>query len=382
MAVRAERIQSRIEQLRQREISCEHDPWDPFMTADLSDEPILTSIEVTATYQCNLRCEHCAVGEELTAKDERTLDLDTLFRRLDEVDTLVTFSLTGGEPAASARVVEEVTAPLLAYAKSRGLRTQVNTNLTLPYHRYEAFVDLVDVVHISYNYPDPEEFGRIAYAYSEHVPSRPEALLERLDENTRLLAERGVFVSAETILTHGTIPQIDRIHQKIAELGCRRHEIHPLYPSDFAASMSTPSLEEIAQGVDRLLDAGDPDVWILFGTFPFFACSPDPMHRELYQKAHARPNTTVRNDPDGRCRLNVSSMTGDVFIQDFADGGPIGNIKDDSFQTLWQRWLQSENAWKIHCRCPIARCLGPNLIVAESYFPDVDWTKRQALVTV
>jgi len=203
-----------------------------------------------------------------------------------------------------------------------------------------------------------------------------------MDANIRALAEAGCFVSAETILTHATLPRIHEIHARIAELGCRRHEIHPLYPSDFAARMRLASLEELAAGVRRLLEHRDPNVWILFGTFPFFACSPDPEHRELWRYVISQPNTTIRNDPDGRNRLNVSSLTGEVLLQDFADLGPLGNIEEESFLDIWERWLSSERAARLHCACPQARCLGPNLIVADVYFPGVSWRGRRALVGV
>ena len=213
-------LRRRIAALREEAIGPAHDPWDPYLTVGLAEKALLTSIEVTVTNTCNLRCEHCAVGDLLTDEEERLISLDELMARIDEVDTLLTFSVTGGEPAASQRLVDEVTRPLSQYAKSRGLRTQVNTNLTLPLERYESFVEWVDVLHISYNYPEPSEFARVAYAYADRTPRDPEMLLRRMDANIRALASAGVFVSAETILTHATLPRIDEIHARIAELGC------------------------------------------------------------------------------------------------------------------------------------------------------------------
>ena len=373
-------LADRIEFLKKTPISPEHDPWDPYVTGAWNGVPLLTSIEVTVTNTCNLRCEHCAVGNLLTYHEDRYITIDRIIERLDEVETLVTFSLTGGEPAATPRLVEEVVIPLLKYAKGRGLRTQINTNLTMPLSRYESFAEWVDVMHISYNYPDVDEFVRVAYAHARHLPERPDFAFRRLEENARALAAAGVFVSAETILTKATIPHIARIHERVRDLGCLRHEIHPLYPSDFAATMTPPTLDELETGVRTLLDARDPDLWILFGTFPFFACSPEPNHRELFARALSTPQTTVRNDPDGRNRLNVSSLTGDVLLQDFADCAPLGNINESSFGAIWQEWLRSGIRRQISCRCVKAHCLGPNLLVAQTYFPGVDWLARESLM--
>lgn len=374
------RLIRRLHELKSRELGPKYDPWDPELTWHLADRPPLTSIEVTVTNQCNLRCEHCAVGDLLTQQDVRTLPIETLRRALDAVPTLLTFSLTGGEPAAGNSTVQEWVVPLLQYAKARGLRTQVNTNLTLPLERYLQFAEWVDVLHISYNYPDPQEFARVAYAHAGYDPRRPYALLERMEQNAVHLAERGVFLSAETILTNATLPHIETIHKRVQKLGCLRHEIHPLYPSDYAASMALPSLEALANGIDTLLKHRDPELWLLFGTLPFFACSPDEAHRALIERIHNAPNTTVRNDPDGRNRLNISSLDGSVHIQDFADEGSLGSITQSSLQEIWQQWLSSKTAHDIHCHCPAARCLGPNLIVAQSYYPEVDWHARTALL--
>ena len=44
-------------------------------------------------------------------------------------------------------------------------------------------------------------------------------------------------------------------------------------------------------------------------------------------------NITVRNDPDGRSRLNVNVFSGDVIVTDFGDeNGTISNIKMISSQ--------------------------------------------------
>jgi hypothetical protein len=46
-----------------------------------------------------------------------------------------------------------------------------------------------------------------------------------------------------------------------------------MYPSDFDSNLETLSLEEIRVALHHLLDIRDEDVWMLFGTLPFYACS-------------------------------------------------------------------------------------------------------------
>ncbi|MPZ04579.1 radical SAM/CxCxxxxC motif protein YfkAB, partial [Micrococcus luteus] len=82
-----------------RHISPSYDPWDPITSLREHGRHVLTSVEMTVTHLCNMRCEHCAVGDMLVMKEAPMLPLDTMLRRLDEVEHLQTISLTGGEPA-------------------------------------------------------------------------------------------------------------------------------------------------------------------------------------------------------------------------------------------------------------------------------------------
>lgn len=370
-----------LERLRAEPISPRHDPWDPYVTRPYVDGPVLTSIEISVTNLCNLRCEHCAVGDVLTDREPDPLPLDLFRRRLDELPDLLTFSVTGGEPSADRKRLESFILPLLRYAKERGLRTQVNTNLTYDLDRYRALAEWTDVLHISFNYLGPEDFARVTYAKHRRQPPLEAAkrLYDRMVGNAAALAAEGVFVSAESLMSKWTLPHLPEIHRAIAEMGCRRHEVHPLYLSDFAADMSLPRLEAVYDGVQRLLDAQADGVWILFGTFPFFACDPHRPYRELAERARTSPNVTVRNDPDGRCRLNIDGMTGAVRVSDFTSLPPLGNVLEESVSAAWERWLASPHAGRLLCHCPSVRCLGPNLMVAETYHAGVDFSRRQAL---
>src|SRR5690606_23684521 len=113
-------------------------------------------------------------------------------------------------------------------------------------------------------------------------------------------------------------------------------------------------------------------VWILFGTFPFFPCSPEPSHRALWRRVQMTPNTTIRNDPDGRSRLNVDGMTGRIRVTDFGNPAPLGSILDGvTLPEAFARYQEDLSYKPYRCVCPEAGCLGPNGIVARTYFQDV-----------
>ncbi|ENH96319.1 hypothetical protein J416_11497, partial [Gracilibacillus halophilus YIM-C55.5] len=356
-----------------------------YMDVEEFGQMTLTNIEFTTTHLCNMRCAHCAVGYTLRDKDPEALPFDLLKKRLDEIPHLRTLSITGGEPMMSKKSVREYVVPLLKYAHERGIYTQINSNLTLPYARYQEIIPYLDVLHISHNWGTPEEFAETGFANMKRKPSEDnrKKYFERMVENSQRIAAEGVMVSAETMLNKQTFPYLEKIHDHVVEMGCVRHEIHPMYPVDFASNLQTLTLEQMQQGIERLLNHRSESMWMLFGTLPFYPCNKSEEELNLLKRLYREKNVTVRNDPDGRSRLNVNIFTGDVIVTDFGDEEEpsLGNIQDTSLHTSYDRWMESKTAQSLNCHCPAVQCLGPNILVKNTYYQGVDFTKRSANIS-
>lgn len=365
--------------MKLQKITPSYDPWEAYLDIEEYGEACLTNVEFTTTNLCNMRCEHCAVGYSLQTKDPDALPLELLLHRLDEVPTLRALSITGGEPMMSMKSVKDYVVPILKYAHERGIRTQINSNLTMPIERYELIVPYLDVLHISHNYGSVDDFVEIGFAVMDKKPSKEQrqAYFSRMVENSRYLAAKGVMISAETMLNKRTLPHLERIHDQIVEMGCSRHEVHPMYPSAFASELEVASLKEIRAGIHRLLDHRRKNMWMLFGTLPFYPCNEENEDLRLLERLHSEENVTVRNDPDGRSRLNVDIFNGNINVTDFADAGVLGHVQDTSLQTAFNRWKESELAKSVDCHCPAVKCLGPNLLVKHAYYEKVDFTVRK-----
>jgi radical SAM/CxCxxxxC motif protein YfkAB len=366
-----------------KKINPDFDPWEAYMDVSEHGQLTLTNIEFTTTNLCNMRCEHCAVGYTLLPKDPNSLPIDLLLKRLDEIPYLRTLSITGGEPILSKKSVNQYVVPLLKYATERGVRTQINSNLTLDLERYDAIIPYLDVLHISHNWGTEEDFIDGGFARMERKPTREQRkkLFRQMIDNSRALAESGVMVSAETMLNKRTLPHLETIHKQIVhEMKCGRHEIHPMYPSDFASSLETLSLEEVRTSIHHLLDIRDPNTWMLFGTLPFYSCLQNKEDLSLLKRLAHEKMVTVRNDPDGRSRLNVNIFTGDIIVTDFGDTPPLGNIQDDQLTDVFNHWLQTKLATSLNCHCPEVRCLGPNVLVKDSYYPNIDFQKQKSVL--
>ncbi len=358
------------------------DPWDPLLSLKQHGRHVLTSVEFTVSNLCNMRCEHCAVGDSLAMSEPGKIPLDIVLRRLDEVEHLQTISITGGEPTYSMSTVQEYIIPLLEYAQSRGIRTQLNSNLTLDRSRYEDIAPYLDVMHISFNYLDPNDFNQIGFARASRSVNleTTSRIYKQMIQNAQYLSSNGLFISAESMINYRTHDKLVQIHKLIAQMGCKRHEVHPMYPSSFASQLPVLSLERIRESIHTLLDHREPDIWMLFGTLPMYRCNDKSEDQRLLKRLAAAPNVTVRNDPDGRNRLNVNVFTGDVFVTDFAAVPPLGSIHTDSLDGVFDRWMEHPLCKRVSCYCPEASCCGPNLLVADAYYKDVDFSKRKAMI--
>ncbi|PEA54105.1 radical SAM/CxCxxxxC motif protein YfkAB [Bacillus pseudomycoides] len=370
---------------KMKPITPSYDPWEAYMDLEEYGKLLLTNVEFTTTTLCNMRCEHCAVGYTLQPKDPNPLPLDLLLQRLDEVPHLRSLSITGGEPMLSKKSVDNYVTPLLKYAHERGVRTQINSNLTIDLARYEQIIPYLDVLHISHNWGTIDDFVEGGFAMMERKPSYEQRakLFERMISNSKALSEAGVLVSAETMLNKRTLPHIEHIHRQIVEeMGCKRHEVHPMYPSDFASNLEILTKDEILSAISHLLDIRDENVWMLFGTLPFYACSSDERDLEIFKKLHTSKNVTVRNDPDGRSRLNVNIFDGSIIVTDFGDVPMLGNVQTNTLQEAYDKWSSSQTAKELSCHCPAVKCLGPNILVKNSYYPTENFLTKKANITL
>ncbi|MBE5661165.1 radical SAM/CxCxxxxC motif protein YfkAB [Staphylococcus sp. SS21] len=365
-------------------VSILNDPWEAYNDVKDHGELTLSNIEFTTTNLCNMRCSHCAVGYTLQTVDPEPLSMDLIYRRLEEIPNLRTISITGGEPMFSKKSIRNVVKPLLKYAYDRGIYTQMNSNLTLPQDRYLDIAEYIDVMHISHNWGTTDEFANVGFGAMEKQPPLKAKLklYEQMIDNARTLSEQGMFVSAETMLNQSTLPYLQKIHQEVVhDMKCSRHEIHPMYPADFASQLNVLSLSEMKKTIHDILDFRDENVWMLFGTLPVFPCLKDDNDQMLLTRLRNAKNVTTRNDPDGRSRLNVNVFTGNVIVTDFGDEtGTISNIQKDKLTDVFDKWLSTDLAKSLNCHCAEFSCLGPNVLVKNMYYPNMDFKENERLM--
>lgn len=110
-------------------------------------------------------------------------------------------------------------------------------------------------------------------------------------------------------------------------------------------------------------------------------CIQDEDDKALFDALRNAENVSLRNDPDGRSRLNVNVFTGNVIVTDFGDeNGTISNIKTDKLNDVYKQWLNSDLAQSLNCHCEPYHCLGPNVLVKNMYYPNTDFRENEKMM--
>ena len=65
------------------------------------------------------------------------------------------------------------------------------------------------------------------------------------------------------------------------------------------------------------------------------------------------------------------------MLQTSAMKRSIANIKQDKLEDVYHTWMNSSLAKSLNCHCPKVRCLGPNLLVKDMYYKDVDFKANE-----
>ena len=55
----------------------------------------------------------------------------------------------------------------------------------------------------------------------------------------------------------------------------------------------------------------------------------------------------------------------------------ISNIQKDKLTDVFDKWLSSDLAKSLNCHCSEFSCLGPNVLVKNMYYPNMDFKDNE-----
>jgi MoaA/NifB/PqqE/SkfB family radical SAM enzyme len=186
---------------------------------------IVPSIDIYITSQCNLRCEHCFVGNNLTHQGGHFPDdsLHALLRTCTPRWGTQEVTFLGGEPTLHPGLPEA-----LSYSHRLGLRTRVITNGQAAFGR---FVDTFDDAQ-----KPSVGFSIDGSSAAVHDAIRGPGSFARVITNVRLATSRGYQCHAILSVSRKNANDVVAILSLAADLQLRYVNVHYVTARGFATS--------------------------------------------------------------------------------------------------------------------------------------------------
>ncbi len=208
--------------------------------------PLPFSMTFILTHRCNFRCDYCdipdAAGDEMTTAD--------FCRALDELTSvgMQRASFSGGEALLRRDAIE-----IIAHARSLGLTTSLNSNAWLAEPHLDALSQLLDMLVVSLDGPEP------VHDLVRRRPGSYERVLRVLDG----ARARGLSTATITVLSSANLHVVEPVLELARAHGFWAY-FQPAYEDCFAHSGGLdPSLgpriyADIAARLRRAAAAGLP----------------------------------------------------------------------------------------------------------------------------
>jgi radical SAM protein with 4Fe4S-binding SPASM domain len=286
------------------------------------DLPVLS--EIALTYRCQNRCTFCYAlspdrGDENS--EMTTAEVKSIVDVIIDDARVPTVSFTGGEPTLRPDLPE-----LIAYAKSRRLRTNLITNGIRC--GADGYVNLLaeaglDSAQVSLEAAQPD--------IHDAIVGRPGAW-RRTIQGLRNLKAAGIHVHTNTTINHHNRDHLLDLVDTLAEMEQPYLSMNMVIRTGGAVGQPDIGYNEIEQVVlplkDRAEDHGMRFVWYS----PVPLCLFNPVAHGLGSQSCSAADGLLSIAPDGSV-LPCSSF-----------GRGVGNLLEERFDTIWNR--RSARYWR------------------------------------
>jgi radical SAM protein with 4Fe4S-binding SPASM domain len=310
------------------------------------------------TNMCNLQCKHCY--QKATSK--ATPDEFTLQEKLDLVDTLLKVGVkipvvSGGEP-----LIHPDYFPVLEKMVSLGMHTAAASNATMITPEFAARLrdTGLNYIEISLDSVNPEkhdEFRGMTGSWAKTV------------EGVKNCVDAGIFTAVATVFTKNTLDEVDEMVDFAASLGAHRFIHFNFVPTGRGPEIADQDLspEDREMVLTKLYKKRRTAGLEVLSTAPQYgrvcieqalgsSLKPDHLYVETKAKKAAQfyvesPSHMSSIRDHGTLEIPLESIkgcgagrqfcciqpNGDITPCMFIPGWVIGNLREESFQSIWEK---------------------------------------------
>lgn len=199
----------------------------------------IPSIDIYATYRCNLRCSHCFLGSKL---DEAThFDFDLLQALIKVAPSWGTEEITflGGEPSLYPNLNQAI-----QMVQERGMRARIVTNGQKSFEKFMDASEGPNLPHICFSIDGSNS--------DMHDAVRGRGAFDRLIHSVSTAHEKGYPTSGIISLARSNADDCERLLELSARLGFQYVNVHYVTNRGFATEESVLSIGEWLSVVRRI----------------------------------------------------------------------------------------------------------------------------------
>jgi radical SAM protein with 4Fe4S-binding SPASM domain len=284
--------------------------------------PVLS--EIALTYRCQNRCFFCYASSPERGRSVPEMTTDEVKLVLDKIvdqARVPTVSFTGGEPTLRADLTE-----LVAYARERGLRTNLITNgIRCGDEDYAARLAEAGLnsAQVSVEAGDA--------ATHDTVVDHPGAF-ERTIQGVRNFKAAGVHVHTNTTINDRNLEALPALIDLLGEMGQEYLSMNMVIRTGGAVGVPDVNYERIGEIVVALKERAESHGMRFVWYSPVPHCLFNPIVYGLGSQSCSAADGLLSIAPDGQV-LPCSS---------FEHG--VGNLVSEDFETVWNR--RSARYWR------------------------------------
>jgi MoaA/NifB/PqqE/SkfB family radical SAM enzyme len=199
----------------------------------------VSSIDVYATYRCNLRCAHCFVGPQLDMATH--FDFELLRKLIKVAPSWGTKEITflGGEPSLYPYLAE-----CIRMVQERDMKARIVTNGQRPFQRFiDAFAGR-QFPHVCFSI----DGSRVEV----HDALRGRGTFNKLTHSISMATDRGYPTSGIISLSRANANDVEQLLELCEQLRFRYVNVHYVTNRGFATEESVLSIDEWRSEVHRI----------------------------------------------------------------------------------------------------------------------------------
>lgn len=281
-------------------------------------------VQWKVTNKCNLRCKHCYLGK----LNHSELDKKKLMSIADKLvnSNVMEVTLTGGEALLVSSLPEVV-----ALFIENDIKVNIFTNALL----LEKFESKLETLLGRVPNDMLDFFISVDGLEGSHDGIRGKGNFQKTIKAIKAMVKKGYRITTNTVLSSLNYKETPKLYALLWKIGVHKIQISNLIDSGRATSnmkLTREQHEEFIEKLKEVLKGLDKGSKLLYADMPDDDCSSEIYLLDRDEKEYLQKEQWKCSAGIGKCTIDYN---GDVYCCPFIRNYCLGNLVDESMNTIW-----------------------------------------------